>query len=294
MDNNSLLMIVLAFILGYMASGMMKSMCGGRLIEGKKIDWEISEESCRGSDDYDVCGYGCGSVNTTPNNPFYEEDIYKCSHCPVGTYNRTNDKFVSCKACPNNTSTRKTGASTREDCIRCKDNYYGHTDTNGHLVLDDSGVADKCTPCPSKSYSWHLTPPGICSKCNMHDSHTPKISFNDFKILNPDNILTPSSIGNNTYQDKLEDLLRGEKKSSKFYDDLLFDFSKVSLSASEQEDWDAALNKSRITNKSGDPINPGKIFGPGANPNSQFNYVNPLVSYLYTLIKVVNRYHNIS
>ena len=33
MDNNSLLIIVLAFILGFMASGMMKSMCGGRLVE---------------------------------------------------------------------------------------------------------------------------------------------------------------------------------------------------------------------------------------------------------------------
>ena len=34
MDNNRLLMIVLAFIVGYMASGMMKQMCGGRLVEG--------------------------------------------------------------------------------------------------------------------------------------------------------------------------------------------------------------------------------------------------------------------
>jgi len=34
MDDNEILMIVLAFILGYMASGMMKSMCGGRLVEG--------------------------------------------------------------------------------------------------------------------------------------------------------------------------------------------------------------------------------------------------------------------
>ena len=34
MDDNSLLMIVLAFVLGYMASGMMKQMCGGRLVEG--------------------------------------------------------------------------------------------------------------------------------------------------------------------------------------------------------------------------------------------------------------------
>ena len=34
MDNNELLMIVLAFVVGYMASNMMKSMCDGRLVEG--------------------------------------------------------------------------------------------------------------------------------------------------------------------------------------------------------------------------------------------------------------------
>ena len=34
MDNNELLMIVLAFVVGYMASNMMKSMCSGRLVEG--------------------------------------------------------------------------------------------------------------------------------------------------------------------------------------------------------------------------------------------------------------------
>ena len=34
MDNNELLMIVLAFVVGYMVSGMMKQMCGGRLVEG--------------------------------------------------------------------------------------------------------------------------------------------------------------------------------------------------------------------------------------------------------------------
>jgi len=34
MGDNNLLMIVLAFIFGYMLQGMMKNMCGGRLIEG--------------------------------------------------------------------------------------------------------------------------------------------------------------------------------------------------------------------------------------------------------------------
>ena len=35
MDNNELLIIVLAFVLGYMCSGMMKQMGGGLLVEGE-------------------------------------------------------------------------------------------------------------------------------------------------------------------------------------------------------------------------------------------------------------------
>ena len=34
MEDNSLLMIILAFVLGCMCSQMMKQMCGGRLVEG--------------------------------------------------------------------------------------------------------------------------------------------------------------------------------------------------------------------------------------------------------------------
>ena len=45
MDNNRLLMIVLAFVVGYMASGMMKQMCGGRLVEGRGILDLIEEET---------------------------------------------------------------------------------------------------------------------------------------------------------------------------------------------------------------------------------------------------------
>lgn len=36
MEDNQLLIIVFAFILGYLASGIMKNMCGCRLLEGNK------------------------------------------------------------------------------------------------------------------------------------------------------------------------------------------------------------------------------------------------------------------
>jgi len=34
MGDNNLLMIILAFVVGFMLQGMMKNMCGGRLLEG--------------------------------------------------------------------------------------------------------------------------------------------------------------------------------------------------------------------------------------------------------------------
>jgi len=37
MDDNNLLMIVLAFVVGFMLQGMMKNMCGGRLVEGNMM-----------------------------------------------------------------------------------------------------------------------------------------------------------------------------------------------------------------------------------------------------------------
>ena len=38
MDDNSLLVIILAFVLGCMCSGMMKQMCGYNLVEGNVVE----------------------------------------------------------------------------------------------------------------------------------------------------------------------------------------------------------------------------------------------------------------
>ena len=46
MEDKSLLMIVLAFILGYMCSGMMKNMCGRRLLEGEEIKRSVPATTC--------------------------------------------------------------------------------------------------------------------------------------------------------------------------------------------------------------------------------------------------------
>ena len=49
MGNNELLKIVLAFILGFMCSWMIKQMCGGRLVEGFNLE-------LKSVDDPIVCG----------------------------------------------------------------------------------------------------------------------------------------------------------------------------------------------------------------------------------------------
>jgi len=48
MDDNNLLMIILAFVIGYCLQGMMKNMCGGRLIEGSLTSgWDFcTDGSC--------------------------------------------------------------------------------------------------------------------------------------------------------------------------------------------------------------------------------------------------------
>tara|TARA_Y100001936_G_C15738882_1_gene489921 strand:+ start:416 stop:631 length:216 start_codon:yes stop_codon:yes gene_type:complete len=58
MEDNSLLMIVLAFVLGCMCSQMMKQMCGGRLVEGFIFDLSSSNTK-KAKGEYCVHPYDC-------------------------------------------------------------------------------------------------------------------------------------------------------------------------------------------------------------------------------------------
>ena len=59
MDNNELLMIVLAFVVGYVCSGMMKNMCGGRLVEGL---------GCNSNETWCGLDFGCVLTKLKPDN----------------------------------------------------------------------------------------------------------------------------------------------------------------------------------------------------------------------------------
>ena len=72
MDNNELLMIVLAFVLGYMASGMIRQMCGGRLVEGEVHPGLRSDDDEDGTCEWGCLGDGC----------YHDDDCRSEYYCP--------------------------------------------------------------------------------------------------------------------------------------------------------------------------------------------------------------------
>ena len=76
MDNNELLMIVLAFVVGYMARDMMKSICGQRIVEGYG--------TCTGSEDDWTDPFDCATFTCR-----------KDSHCD--DWMHTGDDHLKCR-----------------------------------------------------------------------------------------------------------------------------------------------------------------------------------------------------
>jgi len=75
MDDSSLLVIILALIVGYMCSGMIRNMCGKQLVEGLDYRKEI------GCGKRLQCGYGCGY---TLVDKVLGIDMYRCKKCAKG------------------------------------------------------------------------------------------------------------------------------------------------------------------------------------------------------------------
>ena len=103
MKDNDLLMIILAFVSGFMLQGMMKNMCGGRLVEGDSIvgDGSIGsicfdDSQCTGSMRYctnvfngygtGVCATGCSFTDTDacPDGQTCSLKTRKCVHQSSG------------------------------------------------------------------------------------------------------------------------------------------------------------------------------------------------------------------
>lgn len=67
MEDNSLLVIVLAFVLGCMCSRMMKQMCGQRLVEGRYID----DNNCYEPGNRNVIKTRCSKLSECNRSSFY-------------------------------------------------------------------------------------------------------------------------------------------------------------------------------------------------------------------------------
>jgi hypothetical protein len=72
MKDNDLLMIILAFVFGFMLQGMMKNMCGGRLVEGI-LGFATEGDGCK---DYTDCPSGAHCNTSKPQKGFF---------CDLGT-----------------------------------------------------------------------------------------------------------------------------------------------------------------------------------------------------------------
>lgn len=146
-DNNKLLMIVFAFVVGYMASGMIRQMCGGRLVEGifgTDVNFTESEDGCRHSWQ-NQCNQGCGST-LSKTNP-YEDDEYKCKKCLKGYYNNSVGEKDPCIVCGPNSTTANIGSTNANDCV-CKPGYYkSGADSLGRAQCKQQiGLYAKCDP----------------------------------------------------------------------------------------------------------------------------------------------------
>jgi len=76
MKDNDLLMIILAFISGFMLQGMMKNMCGGRLFEGVTNPPPTPPESCGGfrHEHYNKCEEQSWDPTVTLTGPTISSD----------------------------------------------------------------------------------------------------------------------------------------------------------------------------------------------------------------------------
>ena len=131
MDDNNLLIIVLAFVVGFMLQGMMKNMCGGRLVEGYN-------HPC-----FETVPGTCGTNNIqgipegTSSSAHWDEES-------AARENPSNNRFSYCYL--------------RGDCVA---NVQRETD-NGHMIYH---VNDQCnvTQSDNSSDMVHLKKPG----CNI-------------------------------------------------------------------------------------------------------------------------------
>ena len=142
MDDNELLMIVLAFVVGYMASNMMKSMCSGRLVEGTSDITRFIDTTPACLRKYDLDEIKQHNSGITSN---HRMDVLCNAHdredgCMILTLKDPKDKKKDVKMCKWDTS--GTIASVNQD--NCMETCQ--TEMNSNMkTIEDLYNSDKDT-----------------------------------------------------------------------------------------------------------------------------------------------------
>ena len=137
MDDNNLLMIVLALVFGFMLQGMMKNMCGGRLFEG-------SFASCGGftKDHFNTCNRGANNKGKWNES---QSLVGQTLSGGVSTCMALQSKMEGGKKCRN----RMCGDGADIDVRNCgpfKDGYYVDNYYNVKSCANPPNPADTPEP----------------------------------------------------------------------------------------------------------------------------------------------------
>ena len=196
-DNDLLLMIVLAFFLGYMVREMMKQMCGDNLIEGIETTAVFCPKGMQEIVEPNKCTVDCetGGDCHCSNNPdvlVYQKDVLEgegyetannmyCEKCEVGHHNATagggcvncapgfyqsSRGQTSCVACEPGTHISSPGAT---ECTDCEAGTYSSSAGAAECIPCPAGKkssagATECTDCEAGTYS-SSTGAAECGSC---------------------------------------------------------------------------------------------------------------------------------
>uniref|UniRef100_A0A6C0BT73 Uncharacterized protein n=1 Tax=viral metagenome TaxID=1070528 RepID=A0A6C0BT73_9ZZZZ len=128
MNNNELMMILLAFALGYMFSGILKQLSGCQVIEGLDDDDEYNETSLD-NNGVSIPTKGQGTYKTGPGEYMYDinrdkEDIQDSIITKLNSLLDEKDKISTIEKRIDYSQCGRQGENNRKDgfypCMRCK------------------------------------------------------------------------------------------------------------------------------------------------------------------------------
>ncbi|XP_050418511.2 sushi, von Willebrand factor type A, EGF and pentraxin domain-containing protein 1-like [Patella vulgata] len=136
-------------------NGVFSSVAPGFTItnESVKFDWEDFE-----CPEGQISNYASVSCRGCPTGMLYERTTENCTYCPRGTY-QDEDFSLSCKSCPENTSTIREGSRNANNCLAIcgigESSPTGLTPCSPCQIgsYQDTGNSKTCKKCPADKSS---------------------------------------------------------------------------------------------------------------------------------------------